>query len=39
MTFAYGGESATEGFLAHPPTSQAKRPFSLQLGLELTPRG
>lgn len=33
------GESVTEGFLVHQPSSQAKGPFPQQLGLELTPSG
>ncbi|KAK0617475.1 hypothetical protein B0T14DRAFT_590197 [Immersiella caudata] len=39
MSFTDGGDSVTEGFLAHQPTSQPKGPFAQQLGLELTPAG
>lgn len=39
LVFADGGESVTEGFLAHQPTSKAKGPFAQQLSLELTPAG
>ena len=33
------GQTVTEGFLVHQPTSQAKGPFAQQLELELTPTG
>lgn len=33
------GDVVKEGFIAHQPVSQAKGPFSQQLGLALTPTG